>query len=149
MPRKTRANRVPSTPAVSPPRVQLFRNEHAREAYEKLNSKRKIWAKRSMILDEVDPTINANLKSRGWLSLLEIDHPPPTALIREFYSNLSYHIYDSNTLVRSWIRGVEFTITPRVVAEALGVPIVRDAVYPYDESPSLDVVMSYITGSSI
>ena len=27
MPRKTRANRVPSTPAVSPPRVQLFRNE--------------------------------------------------------------------------------------------------------------------------
>ena len=58
-------------------------------------------------------------------------------------------IYDSNTLVWSWIRGVEFTITPRVVAEALRVPVVRDAVYPYDESPSSDVVMSYITGSSI
>ena len=43
MPRKTRANRVPSTPIVSPPRVQLFRNERASEAYEKLNSKRKIW----------------------------------------------------------------------------------------------------------
>ena len=42
MPKKTRANRVPSTPVVSPPRVQLFRNECAREAYEKLNSKRKI-----------------------------------------------------------------------------------------------------------
>ena len=42
MSRKTRANRVPSTPAVSPSRVQLFRNERAREAYEKLNSKRKI-----------------------------------------------------------------------------------------------------------
>ena len=42
MPRKTRANRVPSTPAVSPPRVQLFRNEHTHEAYEKLNSKDKI-----------------------------------------------------------------------------------------------------------
>ena len=36
-----------------------------------------------------------------------------------------------------------------MVAEALGVPVVRDAVYPYEESPSLDVVMSYITGSSI
>ena len=83
------------------------------------------------------------------MPLLEIDHPPPTTLIREFYSNLSCHIYDSNTLVRNWIRGVEFTITSRVVVEALGVPIVRDAVYPYDESPSLDVVMSYITGSSI
>ena len=105
MPRKTRANRVPSTPAVSPSRVQLFRNEHAHEAYEKLNSKRKIWAKRSIILDEIDPAIRANLEFRGWLSLLEIDHPPPTTLIREFFSNLSYHIYDSNTVVRSWIRG--------------------------------------------
>ena len=42
MPRKTRANRVPFTLAVSPSRVQLFRNERVREAYEKLNSKRKI-----------------------------------------------------------------------------------------------------------
>ena len=101
------------------------------------------------MLDVFDPAIRANFESRGWLPLLEIDHPPPTALIREFYSNLSCHIYDSNTLIRSWIRGVEFTITPRVVAEAFRVPVVRDAVYPYDESPSLDVVMSYITGSSI
>ena len=42
MPRKTRANRVPSTPSVSPSRVQLFRNERSREAFEKLNSNRKI-----------------------------------------------------------------------------------------------------------
>ena len=103
MPRKTRANRVPYTSFVSPSRVQLFRNERAREAYEKLNSKRKIWAERSVILDEVDPSIKANHESRGWLSLLEINHPPPTTLIREFFSNLSCHIYDSNTVVWSWI----------------------------------------------
>ena len=102
-----------------------------------------------MILDEVDPAIRANLESRGWLSLLEIDHPPLTALIKEFFSNLSCHIYDSNTVVWSWIRGVEFTITPRVVAEALGVPVVTNPVYPFDESPLIDVVMSHITGSSI
>ena len=102
-----------------------------------------------MVLNEVDLAIRVNLESRGWLSLLEIDHPPPTALIREFFSNLSCHVYDSKTLVRSWIRGVEFTITPRVVAEALGVPINREPIYPYAEAPSLDVVMSYITGSSI
>ena len=66
MPRKTRANKVPSTPSVSPSRVQLFRNERVREAYEKLNSKRKIWAERFVILDEVDPAIKANLESRGW-----------------------------------------------------------------------------------
>ena len=83
------------------------------------------------------------------MSLLEINHPPPTTLIREFFSNLSCHIYDSNTLVRSWIRGVEFTITPRVVAETLGVPVIIDPVYLYDESPPIDVVMSHITGSSI
>ena len=102
-----------------------------------------------MILNEVDPAIRANLESRGWLSLLEIDHPPPTTLIKEFFSNFSCHVYDSNTLVRSWIQGVEFTITPRIVAEALEVPVVTDPVYPYDESPPIDVVMSHITGSSI
>ena len=128
---------------MSPSRVQLFRNECAREVYEKLNSKCKIWTKRSVILDEVDPAIRANLESRGWLLLLEIDHPPPIALIREFFSNLSCHIYDSNTIVRSWIRGEEFTITPRVVAEPLGVPVVTNLVYPYDE------VMSHIIGSFI
>ena len=98
MPRNIRANKVPFTPFVSPSRVQLFRNERYCEAFKKLNSKHKIWAERSVILDEVDPAIRANLKSRGWL---EIDHPPPTALIREFFSNLSCHIYDSNTVVQS------------------------------------------------
>ena len=73
------------------------------EAYEKLNSKRKIWAERSVILNEVDPAIRANIEFKGWLSLLEIDHPPPIALTKEFFSNLSCHIYDSNTVVRSWI----------------------------------------------
>ena len=149
MPRKTRANRVPSTPSVSPSRVQLFKNKCSREAFEKLNCKRKICAERSVILDEVDLAIKANLESRDWLSLLEIDHQPSTALIREFFSNLSCHVYDSNTLVRSWIQGVEFTITPRVVAEALEVPVITDPVYPYDESPPIDVVMSHITRSSI
>ena len=149
MPSKTRANRIPFTPSVSPSRSQLFKNDCCHEAFEKMNSKRKIWAEHSVILDEVDLAIRANLMSRGWLSLLEIDHPPSTALIRKFFSNLSCHIYDSNTLVKSWIRGVEFTITPRVVAEALGVPIVTEHVYPYAEAPPLDVVMSYITGSSI
>ena len=57
--------------------------------------------------------------------------------------------YDSNTLVKSWIRGVKFTITHRVVAEALGVSVVMEPVYPYAEAPPIDVVMSHITGSFI
>ena len=101
MPRKTRANRTPSLSSVSPSRSQLFKNDRCKEVFEKLNYKRKIWAKRSVVLDEVDPTIRENLESRGWLPLLEVDHPPPTTLIREFFSNLSCHVYDSNTLVRS------------------------------------------------
>ena len=125
MPRKTRAHRTPSTSSKSPSRSDLFWSDKSKELYEKLNSKRKIWVERKVVLDELDPTIRENFKSRGWLPLLEIDHPPSIALIREFYSNLSCHIYDANTLVRSWIRDVEFTITPRVVAEALGVPVVR------------------------
>ena len=35
------------------------------------------------------------------------------------------------------------------MAEALGVPIVTDPVYPYNESPPIDEVMSHIIGSSI
>ena len=133
MPRKTRAHRTTSTSSESPPSVELFKNDKCREAYDTLHCRRKIWFERVVVFDELDPAIRANFESRGWLPLVEIDHPPPTALIREFYSNLSCHIYDSNTLVRSWIRGVEFTIIPRVVAKALGVPVVRDADYPYDE----------------
>ena len=87
----------------------MFQNDKSREAFETLNCKRKIWAEHAVILDEIDPAIRANFESRGWLPLLEIDHPPPTALIREFFSNLFCHVYDSNTLVRSWIRGIEFT----------------------------------------
>ena len=114
-----------------------------------MNIKRKIWAKRKVLLDELDPAIRANFECKGWLPLLDIGHPPPAALIKEFYSNISIHIYDSNTLVKSWIRGGEYTITPRVVADALGVPLVQHPVYPYDESPPLDDIMSYITGTSI
>ena len=35
------------------------------------------------------------------------------------------------------------------MAKALGVPVVTEPIYPYAEAPPLDVVMSYITGSSI
>ena len=43
MPRKTRANRTPSISSVSPSRVEEFRNEKCRKAFENLNRKRKIW----------------------------------------------------------------------------------------------------------
>ena len=35
------------------------------------------------------------------------------------------------------------------MAKALGVLVVTEPVYPYAEAPPIDVVMSYITGSSI
>ena len=80
---------------------------------------------------------------------MDIDNPPPATLIRKFYSNLSVHTYDSNTQVKSWIRGEEYVITPMVVADALGVTLVQHPVYPYNESPPLDDIMSYISGTSI
>ena len=85
-----------------------------------------MWAKRKVILDELDPKIRRNFKSRGWLPLMDIEHPPPIALIREFYSNLSVHSDDFNTqYVMSWIKGEEYVITPQVVASALGIPLVQ------------------------
>ena len=149
MPKKTRARRTNSSSFEPTFQSELFPSEKNKELYESLNIKRNIWAERSVLLDELDPSIRANFEHKGWLPLLDIGHPRPVALIREFYSNLSIHIYDSNTLVKSWIRGVEFTITPDVVADALGVPLVQHPVYPYDESLPLDDIMSYITGTSL
>ena len=101
------------------------------------------------MLDELDGEIQRNFEHKGWLPLLDISYPPPPTLIREFYLNLSVHSYDSNTQVKSWIWGKEYTITPSVVANALGVPLVQHPVYPYDESPPLDDIMSFITSTSI
>ena len=42
----------------------LFRSK-SREAFETLNCKRKIWAERAVILDELDLAIRANFESRG------------------------------------------------------------------------------------
>ena len=149
MPRKTRAHRISSSSSAPSSVGTLFQSEKSRELYETLNLKGKIWAKRKVLLDELDPAIKANFKRWAWLPLLDIDYPPLATLIREFYSNLSIHVYDSNTLVKSWIRGVEFTLTPSVVADAFRVPVVQHPVYPYNESPPLDDIMLYITGTSI
>ena len=108
-----------------------------------------MWAERKVVLDELDPEIRRNFERRGWLPLLDVDHPPPATLIRDFYLNLSVHSYDSNTPVRSWIQGDEYTNTPSVVADAFGVPLVQHPIYPHDESPPLDDIMSFITGTSI
>ena len=124
MVRKTRAKKTstPSTPEFQSDKFRTLKNQ---EAYEKLNVFRPVWVECRIILDEVDPEICRNFECRGWLPLLKVEHPPPAALIREFYSNLSIHSDDSNIqFVKSWIRGEEYVITLEVVASALGVPLV-------------------------
>ena len=74
------------------------------------------------LMNEVDPLLFRCTHAY----FQHISHPPSAALIREFYLNLSVHSDDSNTkYVLSWIRGVEYIITPSLVAFALGVPLVR------------------------
>ena len=53
------------------------------------------------------------------------------------------------TQVKSWKQGEEYTITPTIVASALGVPMVQHPIHPYDKSLPLDDIMSYLTRSSI
>ena len=102
-----------------------FQFKSNQEAYEKLNIFRSVWAERKVILDKVNPEIHRNFESRGWLPLLDVEHPPPAALIKEFYSNLSIHSDDSNIhYMKTWIRGKEFVITPEVVATTLNIPLV-------------------------
>ena len=109
-----------------------------------------VWSERKVIQDELDPEIRRNFESRDWLSLLDIKHPTLVALIREFYLNLFVHSTSSNIqFVKNCIRGEEYVITPEVVAPTLGVPLVRQPVYPYTKVPPLDEIMSHITGTSI
>ena len=150
MVRKTRANKKTTTPSTPVFESYRFRTEKNHETYEKLNIYRSVWAERKVILDELNGEIRRNFESRGWLPLLDVEHPPPPTLIREFYSNLFVHSNDSNTqYVRSWIRGEEYVITPSVVATAFGVPLVQQPMYPYTKTPPLDDTMSLLTGTSI
>ena len=95
MVRKTRAKKT-STQSSSSFQSDKFHFEKNQETYEKLIVFKPSQAKCRVILDEVDSEIRRNFESRGWLPLLEVGHPPPAALIREFYSNLSIHSDDSN-----------------------------------------------------
>ena len=149
MVRKTRAHKSSSSSSAPSFDSERFLSKKNQETYKKLNLLRNVWAEWKVVLDELDLEISRNFERRGWLLLLDVDHPPPATLIKEFYSNLSVHSYDSNTQVKSWIRGEKYTITPSVVASAFGVPMVQYPVYPYDESPPLDDIMSYLTGSFI
>ena len=150
MTRKTRANRKTTSSSAPAFESDRFLTEKNQEIFKKLNIFRSVWVERIIFLDELDPKIRRNFERRGWLPLIDIDHPPPATLIREFYSNLSVHSNDSNTqYMMSWIRDEEYVITPSVVASALGVPKVQQPVYPFDETPPLDDIMSNIIGSSI
>ena len=97
MVRKTRAHRTSSSTSTPSFDSERFRSENNQETFEKLNILRSVWVERKVVLDELDPEIRRYFERRGWLPLVDIDHPPPAALIREFYSNLSIHSNDFNT----------------------------------------------------
>ena len=76
------------------------------ETYETLTKYKSIWGEREIILSELDPSMWRNFESRNWVSLCEVFDPPPTTLIREFYSNLSvYSEVTGGHYLTSWISG--------------------------------------------
>ena len=87
---KTRANRNPmsSSSGSTLSDKEHFLSAKCEETYKSLTKYRSIWGEREMVLSEQDPSICRNFVSRNWVSLCEVSDPPPTALIREFYSNL-------------------------------------------------------------
>ena len=149
MVKNNRANKKTSTFSTLAFESDRFRFEKNQETYEKLHRFRSVWAERKVILDELDREIRSNFERRGWLSLMDIEYPPLTTLIREFYSNLSVHSDDSNThYIISWIRGEKYVITPQIMTTALCVPLVWQLVYPYTKVPPLDEIISHITSTS-
>ena len=74
MPRKTRAHKTSFSSSAPSSVGTLFRSEKSQELYETLNLKRKIWAERKVLLDELDPAIRANFERKSWLPLLDFGH---------------------------------------------------------------------------
>ena len=89
---KVKANRT--TASFSAPslvdRVR-FPTAKTEQIFETLTKYKSIWGERQIVLDELDPSICRSLVSRNGVSLCDVSRPPPTALIREFYSNLSIY----------------------------------------------------------
>ena len=83
MVRKTRVNKKSTTPSTLVFESDRFRMEKNQKTYEKLNIFRSVWAECKIILDELNGEIRRNFESRGWLPLLDVEHPPAAALIRE------------------------------------------------------------------
>lgn len=144
---KTRANRNPSSSSSGSAyfdRVRFLTNK-CKETYETLTKYRSIWGEREIILSELDPSICRNFVPRNWVSLCEVSDPPPTILIREFYSNLSIYLeMTGGRYLTSWIRGQEFNIKKKTISEVLGVPIVHKPTYPYTVFPAVDNMMSLL-----
>ena len=89
---KPRAKRNPSSSSSSDSAVSVkFLIEKCEETYKTLNKYRSIWGEREIVLSELDPSIRRTFAARNWISLCEVLELPPTALIREFYSNLSVY----------------------------------------------------------
>ena len=104
MVRKTKTHRTSTSSSTPAFNCDRFQTEKNKETYKKLNIFKLVWAERKVVLDGLDSEIRRNFERRGWLPLLDIDHPPLATLIREFYLNLSVHSNDSNTqFVKSWI----------------------------------------------
>ena len=102
------------------------------------------------MLSELDPSIRRNFVSRNWVSLCELFDPPPTTLIREFYYNLSiYSEVTGGHYLTSCIRGQEFTITKKIVSEALEVPLVHKPTYLYTVFTTINDMMSLLCGHPV
>ena len=105
---KTRANRNPrfSSSGSALGDRDRFLSAKCEETYETLTKYRSIWGEREIRLCELDPSIHRNFVSRNWVSLCEVFNPPPVALIREFYSNLSvYFEVTGGYYLTTWIHG--------------------------------------------
>ena len=81
MVRKTRAKKT-TTPSTLEFQSDKFRTQKNQENYEKLYIFSPVWVERKVILDKFDPEIRRNFERRGWLPLLEVEHPPLATLIR-------------------------------------------------------------------
>jgi hypothetical protein len=126
-----------------------FRRDKVRRRYTRYYHGRRIIIERRAAIEEFDeraPRVRAMLDAQVWTSMVEDHRPAVEAIVWEFYVNLHQRRGDSFC---TWFRERAMEVTPTLISEITGAPLVCDSVYPYpvDHLPArADLVACFTEG---
>ena len=83
------------------------------------------------VSDDIDNAfhIRAGYAVLGWGRLLDLSGDYYPALLEEFYANLKEKSRKFSPELKSWVKGVEITISAPLINEMFGLPVVGEPLH--------------------